>query len=198
MLIRSAALGLLAFAVAGCSAITTGLEQAVFIDTPKMTGAVCDLSDSAGRKWRLGATPGSIVVRKGDGPMNVVCNKDGYEQAVVTVEEGIVAATFGNILIGGGVGFIIDAASGVAQKYPSNVTVWMKPVKFASAAEEKAWNEDKLDWQIGEARRITLDKCVSSGDSTDANCAKSSREAGLAVCEANGGENCAERVGETK
>ncbi|MCP5368069.1 MAG: hypothetical protein H6907_21100 [Hyphomicrobiales bacterium] len=187
-------LGLLAAALSGCSAITTGLEQAVFIDTPMMTGAVCDLADSRGRKWRLGATPGSVVVRKGDGPMNVVCNKEGYRQAVVTVEEGLVAATFGNILIGGGVGFLIDAASGAAQKYPNNVTVWMRPDSFASPAAEAEWTSAKLDWEILDARKKAVETCIQSTNSTDKNCVKAGREAGLATCEAQGGTDCAERV----
>lgn len=194
MWVRLAALGLLALFSSGCSAITTGIEQAVFIDTPMMTGAVCDLADSRGRKWRLGATPGSVVVRKGDGPMNVVCNKEGYEQAVVTVEEGIVAATFGNILIGGGIGFLIDAASGAAQKYPSNITVWMKPNAFDSPEAEAEWKSAKLDWEILDARAKAVQSCIEETNSTDKNCVKAGREAGFATCEAQGGTDCEERV----
>ena len=36
--------------------------------------------------------------------------------------------TFGNILLGGGVGFIVDAASGANYTYPSEVRLDMAPV----------------------------------------------------------------------
>ena len=140
--------------LANCSTITTGTQQSVFIDTPKVTGATCHLTDSKSGTWDLLTTPGSISVLKGDGPMNVVCNKAGYESGITSVDETLVGATLGNILIGGGVGFLIDAASGAAQEYPSKITVWMKPKAWSSDAEEKAWLEDKQKFDDAEAEKL--------------------------------------------
>jgi len=76
--------------------------------------------------------PGSASVRKGDGPMSIVCKKDGYKPAVMSVDETITGATFGNIILGGGIGVLVDAASGTAQEYPDTVTVWMEPKQWGS------------------------------------------------------------------
>jgi len=140
--------------LANCSTITTGTQQSVFIDTPKVMGATCRLTDSKTGTWNLPASPGSVSVLKGDGPMNIACSKEGYETATISVDETLVAATLGNILIGGGVGFLIDAASGAAQEYPSKITVWMKPKAWSSDAEEKAWLEEKQKFDEAEAEKL--------------------------------------------
>ena len=78
------------------------------------------------------AAPGTIPVRKGDGPMTVICKKEGYLDVTISVEEVIADATFGNILIGGGIGIRIDAVLGAAQRYPDQIIVWMEPEEWKS------------------------------------------------------------------
>ena len=146
--------------VAGCAAVTTGTTQNIFVDTPKDVAATCTLTDSKTGKWYLPSTPGGVSVLKGDGPMNVVCEKEGYETAVVSVDEDLVAATFGNILLGGGIGFIIDAASGAAQKYPDRITVWMKPKEWASDADRVAWEEAKRAFDDQKAKEEAAKKAA--------------------------------------
>jgi len=134
-------------ALSACSTITTGTTQSIFIDTPETQGASCKLTDSKQGTWDLSSSPGSVLVRKGDGPMNIVCNKEGYKQAVVQIDEDLQGATLGNIIVGGGVGFLVDAMSGAAQKYPEKVTVWMEPVSFTSEAKKVAWLQAKSDFE---------------------------------------------------
>ncbi len=140
-------------ALSGCSTITTGTQQSIFIDTPKVTGATCHLTDSKDGKWDLLATPGSVSVLKGDGPMNIVCTKEGFENGITSIDETLVGATLGNILIGGGVGFLIDAASGAAQEYPEKITVWLKPKTWSSSDEEKSWLAAKQKFDDAEAEK---------------------------------------------
>lgn len=131
------------FALNGCATIVSGPQQSIFIETPHADGAECKLTDSKNGSWRLDSTPGSVFVTKGNGPMNIVCSKKGYEKTVLQVEEGVSGATFGNIILGGGIGILVDAASGAAQKYPDNVLLWMKPTSFKSAAAKKEWEDEK-------------------------------------------------------
>ena len=129
--------------LSACSTLTTGTEQTLLVYTPKVVGAKCTLTDSTAKSWALSHSPGSVMVAKGDGPMTVVCSKAGYKTATLTVDETFAGATLGNIILGGGIGILIDAASGAAQQYPDDITVWMQPEKWSTPAEEKAWNEAK-------------------------------------------------------
>ncbi len=133
-------------ALAACSTVTTGTKQTVFVDTPQVKGASCKLTDSKQGSWYLESTPGSVTVQKGDGPMNIICEKDGYEQGLLTFDEDFQGATLGNIIIGGGVGFLVDAMSGAAQKYPDKVTVWMRPDQWMSESQKVAWLQAKEDF----------------------------------------------------
>ncbi|MBT3372701.1 MAG: hypothetical protein HOA08_22425 [Rhodospirillaceae bacterium] len=137
----------LMFLFSGCATVVSGTTQTVFVETPKVNGASCKLNDSKAGVWYLPSTPGSATVRKGDGPMNIVCDKNGYETATTSVDETLVGATLGNIILGGGIGIFIDAASGAAQQYPDKIVVWMRPRKWPSAKEEEAWHRDKKAYE---------------------------------------------------
>lgn len=133
--------------LSGCATIVSGSQQSIFIETPHVNGAECKLTDSKNGSWRLDSTPGSVFVAKGNGPMNIVCSKKGYETTILQVEEGFAGATMGNIILGGGIGILVDAASGAAQKYPDNVILWMKPNSFTSAAARKEWESEKAEYE---------------------------------------------------
>lgn len=133
--------------LSGCATIVSGSQQSLFIDTPDVEGAKCNLSDSKGGAWYLGNTPGSINVVKGNGPMNIVCKKDGYKTATISLEEDIAGATLGNVILGGGVGILVDAASGAAQKYPDKATVWMEPHRWSSASAKEDWKSRKAAYE---------------------------------------------------
>jgi hypothetical protein len=132
-----------AIALSGCATIVSGSQQSIFIETPHANGAECRLTDSKNGSWRLDSSPGSVFVTKGNGPMNIVCTKKGFETTVIKVEEEVAGATMGNIILGGGIGILVDAASGAAQKYPDSIILWMKPSSFANAAARKAWEDEK-------------------------------------------------------
>ena len=147
-------LGALSLLLGACASITSGTQQAVFVETPMVNGAVCKLTDSKKGSWYLPASPGSVSVLKGDGPMNVVCDKDGYTTGITSVDEEVAGATFGNIILGGGIGIFVDAATGAAQKYPDKVVVWMRPVVWKSPDDEIAWNEQKRKFDEEEEAKL--------------------------------------------
>ena len=142
----------------GCATITTGTDQSVTVMTEKnVSSANCELTDSKDGKWFVNNTPGTIPVRKGDGPMTVTCKKEGYLDTTTSVEETIVGATLGNILIGGGIGIIIDATSGAAQRYPDQIIVWMEPEEWESATAKQEWEQEKQAYEE-ELKRLNTPK----------------------------------------
>lgn len=126
--------------LSGCATVMSGTTQSITVVTEKgVEGANCELTDKKGGKWFVPSTPGTATVRKGDGPMSVVCKKDGYKTATLLVDETVTGATFGNIILGGGIGVFVDIASGAAQHYPDKILLWMEPNQWTSEADRIAW-----------------------------------------------------------
>lgn len=131
----------------GCSTITSGTTQPLTVETPHVSGASCTLTDSRSGTWRIENTPDTREVRKGDGPMKVTCQKSGYKTTSLVVQERFAGATLGNIIIGGGIGLVVDAASGAAQDYPDVVRVYMEPNSFSSAKAKEDWMTEKAAYE---------------------------------------------------
>jgi len=130
----------------GCATVTTGTGQTITVITEKdIEGASCELADQAGRVWHVTSTPGEVTVNKGDGPMTVVCHKQGYRDGSVLVDEDVTGAAYGNILLGGAIGVAVDAASGAAQHYPDVIIVWIEPAHWASLEARIEWLREKRD-----------------------------------------------------
>lgn len=128
----------------GCAIITTGTDQGIRVVTEKnVTGASCTLVDSKGNRSFIPRTPGTTYVPKGDGPLIITCAKPGYKSATLEVDEGTAGATMGNVILGGGIGIIFDAASGAAQRYPDQVVIWMEPEDWPDEASRLQWEEEK-------------------------------------------------------
>ena len=107
--------------LASCSTIVTRTSQPVNVSTNLSTEASCTLTDSKGSIYKV-TTPGSVIVKKGDGPLQVSCSyKDKAGSKVVS--ETIEPWFFGNLLIGGIIGVAVDAVSGAYQKYPDDIMV---------------------------------------------------------------------------
>jgi hypothetical protein len=113
---------LLAFWVSGCSTIVEGQSQLLSIDTTP-PGATCVLTRHGETIGSVTPTPGNINVEKTKYDITVTCDMDGYEQATLIDKSGAAGATFGNIILGGGIGWAIDSATGSDNKYDTPVTV---------------------------------------------------------------------------
>ena len=120
-LMKISTLSVAVITLGACSTITTGTTQPFEVVTEKATGAKCELIDSKGARWVIPDTPGTVEITKGDGPLDVTCSKSGFKSATVRVEEGFAGATLGNVILGGGIGLVVDAATGAAQGYPYTV-----------------------------------------------------------------------------
>ncbi|CAN7216671.1 hypothetical protein LJR175_000717 [Variovorax sp. LjRoot175] len=111
----------------GCASVTQGLEQSVRIETltsagKAVEGAQCQLSNDKGTAMAVSGQ--SALVRRSGGDLSVLCELAGQPSAVGQAVSRANAGLAGNVLIGGGIGAVIDATSGAAYTYPT----WMQLV----------------------------------------------------------------------
>ena len=109
-----------------CSSVTKGTSQDVAVDTKDVKQAKCTLKNEKG-SWIIPSTPGSVEVSRGGGDLAVNCVKENYQNGQMMVSQGFEPMTLGNILIGGVVGVVVDAASGAAFDYPPTVSILLTP-----------------------------------------------------------------------
>lgn len=124
----TAMLGVCALAT-GCASVTGSNMQPVSVQTiheNKEVGNVgCTLTNDAG-KWFVTA-PGTVTVHKSTGDMAVDCQKDSLSgrETVVSKSNGSV---WGNIILGGGIGYIVDRNTGAGFDYPNTITIMMRKI----------------------------------------------------------------------
>jgi hypothetical protein len=118
--------------LSACSTISDGTTQEIVINT-NPEGANCALMREGVAVARVNPTPGAATVQKTKHDITVVCTKPGFQQATFMNKSGVAANTFGNIILGGGIGWAIDSATGADNKYESPVNVTMIPEGAAPA-----------------------------------------------------------------
>ncbi len=110
----------------GCSTIVSSNNQTVTVkalsDNKEVAGATCQLQNSKG-EWTT-VTPQSVNIRKAWADLEVTCRK-GAAVGKKTVKSSAEGSTFGNIIIGGGIGALVDAGTGNGYSYPDAFTVDM-------------------------------------------------------------------------
>jgi hypothetical protein len=87
----------------------------VSIDTPNCPAAKCTASNSQGTYF-VSNTPGTISINKAYSDLIVTCEKNG-RSATSTHKSSANVATYGNILLGGIPGALIDGGSGKGYDY---------------------------------------------------------------------------------
>lgn len=129
-----------ALVLTSCAAVTTGTTQSLTVAS-EPAGAQCKLlrGDNATIVGVINQTPSTLRIDKSSELMTIECTKDGHEVTRTYLEPDFQAMTLGNAIIGGGVGLMIDAASGAMAKYPENATVAMIPASFPSAEARDAF-----------------------------------------------------------
>lgn len=116
-----------------CSSIIEGTTQEIAINT-NPSGASCQLKRDGGVIGTVDNTPSSITVKKTKDDITIACSKAGYQEATFLNHSGAAGATFGNIILGGGIGWAIDSASGADNKYDSPVNITLVPALAPAAA----------------------------------------------------------------
>ena len=113
--------------LSGCGTITQGTSQNITV-TSVPPGGHCDLTRKGEHVATLDRTPGVVKVDKTKNDILLTRTLAGYQDASVNLESGYGAGTFGNIILGGGIGWAIDSATGADNKYPSTANVQFIPV----------------------------------------------------------------------
>jgi hypothetical protein len=119
--------------LAACATLTKGTTQVVAINTPGVTGATCTLTAPAIGTLRV-VTPDTVVLPKARDNVAVRCSKECYRDGDGSISSDVEGMVAGNIIIGGVVGAVADAASGAMYKYSGEVQVAMDPVPGCGVA----------------------------------------------------------------
>lgn len=113
--------------LSGCSSIVEGTSQTLTVNT-NPPGATCDFNRESRVIGTIQSTPGSLLVQKTKHDITVVCRKEGYQDASFFNKSDVAGATVGNIILGGGIGWAIDSASGADNKYTEIMNIDLQPV----------------------------------------------------------------------
>lgn len=114
------------FSFTGCASITSGKHQTVTVNTTcegePLAEASCTLINDKG-SW-LVKTPGSVVIRKAYGDLAIDCKK-GDAKTSDRYQSKSNTGVWGNLIVGGVIGYAVDASSGSGFDYPPNIVVKM-------------------------------------------------------------------------
>lgn len=119
----------------GCASVSGERMQPITVQTihenTEVAGIGCTLTNDAG-SWFV-TSPASVAVHKSTGDLAINCKKEAMvgSQTVVSKANGSV---WGNILVGGGIGYIVDRNTGAGFDYPGTVTVMMRRLGEVPAA----------------------------------------------------------------
>lgn len=137
--IRAAGLALAmvgAASLTGCASIVDGKEQIVSVEatygTDSVTGAACKLQNDKGSYFVT--TPGTVTVRQSSMAMVVSCEKAGLANGNAKLDSKAKGLMYGNIILGGLIGVVIDYQTGAGFRYPMMLNVPMGEMPGMPAA----------------------------------------------------------------
>jgi len=107
--------------MSGCATVLKDDKQPLKIETyndqgEEVEGARCLIETPTGT--RSTTSPRQILVERDAGDMHVTCHKKGYPKAEGRLVSAVSGAMFGNILLGGIVGAVVDHVDGQGYSYP--------------------------------------------------------------------------------
>ena len=131
--------------LSACATIVSGSSQRVAVDTSP-EGADCRVSQGGMPIGEIQQTPGAIMVQRGNGVVQMSCTKPGYRTAQQADGSGVNGWVFGNLVIGGLVGVVIDLATGAAYHYGPNMMLaldgapgYAPPIAYAPGRNQFAY-----------------------------------------------------------
>lgn len=110
----------------GCSTITQSETQPLSLTASyqeKPVEVQCQLKNDKG-SWDAKA-PSNVNVRKSNEDLEVTCKKEGMPDGLLKAISRAAGSMFGNIILGGGIGAIIDHSKGTGYDYPDQLPVKM-------------------------------------------------------------------------
>ena len=129
---KYAAALIIAGSLSGCASVIDGTSEEITVNT-NPAGANCQFLREGNVVASIANTPGTALVKKTKHDITLTCTKAGYQTATYLNHSGIQGATWGNIVLGGGIGWAIDSAGGADNHYDSPVNISMVPVEAGAA-----------------------------------------------------------------
>jgi hypothetical protein len=126
---------LVTFFMSGCASIIDGTSQEIFVTTSP-EDAKCTFHRENVVIGKIESTPGFVTVQKSKEDIEIKCTRTGFKEVSFYNDSEIEGATWGNILIGGGIGWAIDSARGADNKYTETVSVIFTPITPTSTTTE--------------------------------------------------------------
>jgi len=169
----------------GCATVVSGTTQTIGINSDP-EGADCQFTRKGSLVGRVNPTPGTMHVSKDYESVAVLCKKEGFDDTTGVIGSEFQAATLGNILLGGVIGVVVDAASGAMMKYPETVTFTLVPKLFDSDAARDKFFADMRDTFIGEYAEVVARikaKCAPEACENELKAAEAGRDSRLAEME---------------
>jgi hypothetical protein len=156
-MIRHATLVAGALALTGCASVINDVTHPIKVETKTQAGAVvvgaeCKLTNDYGVvQLRSGDT---AQVRRSSKDLDIVCKDPANPDAVAKAISRANGGMFGNILLGGGIGAIIDHNKGTAYSYP----IWVQLVFGKSLVFDRSTEKDGVPTVGTEAPAATASK----------------------------------------
>lgn len=168
--------------IAGCATVSgSGTTQPISVQTfasdgREVDGVRCDMTNDEGTWFAL--SPGSTTVRKSNKDLQVICRKAGMDVGTATVVSRTKGNMWGNIILGGGIGAIVDHNNGSAYEYPGLIKVFMGRSNqrieegYASATEPSTPSNPspKSDPSLDEAKSKCQELGLKPGTESFGNC----------------------------
>jgi len=169
----------------GCATVVSGPTQTIGVNT-EPEGADCQFRRKGVLVGRVNPTPGTMQVGKDYESVSVLCTKEGFDDTAGVIGSEFEAMTLGNILLGGVIGVVVDAASGAMMKYPEMVIFTLVPKQFDSEAARDRFFADMRDTFLGEYAEVVArikSKCTPDTCDNDLKAAQAGRDSRLAEIE---------------
>ena len=120
-----------------CSTVSGGRYQPVTVTTVDTKGSIihgadCSLTNARGVTYGKSGAP--VTVKTDNTPLDVKCTTPALS-GEESIDNKLNPAVFGNILIGGLIGVIVDVSTDAASRYDRLVNVIMKTSESETAAE---------------------------------------------------------------
>ena len=184
--VNACSLFVLALATQACASVVSDDKSTTYIETDP-ENARCELHGQDFK--RVINTPNSISLPAEAAPITIACKAPGYATTTEPLDTKIDGWIFGNILLGGGIGILVDLARGAGQKYPPRVTVILQPENFASISARDEWFD---------SRRATIEKFWEKQIAAAGNCSGATEGGSSSSCGSAISESKARRDEEIK
>lgn len=110
----------------GCATLIDGTEQTVTLRTAPV-GASCILQSGPAIVGRIPSTPGTLLLHREKQDLGVVCQKPGWDTVVTTIPSQFTGVTFGNVIVGGLIGIVVDEATRANYRYKDDTMILLTP-----------------------------------------------------------------------